>query len=117
LRRAIDERYDVLVKNNALRMTYPGTTRGNLTDIATEFLPAGSSFTRAEEVLRAAGFKLNGRGREISAPSSELAMITPYRSRLFTFESVIVTVVVYSHKPNLWNTVCRVSASINLLLP
>jgi hypothetical protein len=60
LRKAIDDRYRSLVDAKQLKSAGNGTN--SLADVVENYIPVGSKFEYAENVLRAAGFKVGPRG-------------------------------------------------------
>lgn len=108
LRCAIDDRYRHLVKNHELKA--PITDPYSITDSVLHFIPPGSSFSRAEIVLRAAGFQVTGRGRNIVFPTGEYAQIAEYRT--IPLGSVSIGVVLYSDPTHPWQSVNDIDAEI-----
>lgn len=62
LRKAIDQRYESLNHANAIKPM--GKGQNNIDDVVLRFIPIGTSFKDAEQVLEAAGFTLSKPGNQ-----------------------------------------------------
>src|SRR5258708_31979110 len=57
LRLEIEERYKKLTDDRALKSSRPS----DITDVVVKYIPVGTSFDDAENILRAAGFRVDSR--------------------------------------------------------
>lgn len=62
LRKAIDERYESLDRAKAIKPI--GAGQNNIDDVVLKFIPIGTSFADAEEILASAGFKVGRPGNQ-----------------------------------------------------
>jgi hypothetical protein len=112
LRVAIDKRYKEMERNHTLKPT--GAGRNDISDVVLEFIPVGTSFPDAEEILVAAGFKVGRPGSKPPFPNyySVSAEIDQYVPTLFGRTSVNVNLE--PKDPKDWSKVHAVRASILL---
>jgi len=112
LRQAIDERYALLVKTDALKPN--GAGRNYITDVFEPFMPAGTTFEYADALLKAAGFELGPKGKLNFSPYSEaqIVRIDQYTSVLFGKTSIYVQLE--PSRAGEWQCIGKITAEIVL---
>jgi hypothetical protein len=110
LRKIIDEEYYKMAEADSISSAPDPASI--LTDIFLAHIPIGSSFDDAEEVLRAAGFKVGPRcpGQALGKKPCSRAMIEPY---IYGTDSyVTIKVLLEPSNPEDWRQVAAATALI-----
>lgn len=112
LRKAIDEEYKRLDDIKELKKQRGGYTV--ITDVVVKYIPIGTSFDDAEEILRAAGFKVGKRTMNHANQYEMFSEINHYKLTL-PFGNTSVYVVLYPKNKDDWSTVQKLEAAISIM--
>jgi len=123
LREAIEQEYQRLDDAKALTPR----SGGNISELVLKFIPVGTSFDDAEQILRSAGFTVGPRGSpkemakspvRVPNPKYQLtAEIIALHGSLFTFRTVSVAVYLTPKDPDNYDKVNEVGGSIYTAYP
>jgi len=117
LRREIDKAYRGLVETGQLKNQ--GVGRNLITDVVARYIPPGTSFLQAEEILRAAGFAVEARVPNNYLPEAERyderATIDNYVP--MTIGKTSVTVLLRPRSANDYSVVQSIVAEVTRTLP
>jgi hypothetical protein len=117
LRKDIDRAYKSFVETGKLKNQ--GTGRNYITDVVTRYIPVGSSFERAEEILRAGGFEIQPRIPNRYLPEvekyDERALIEHYQPTVLGKTSVVI--LLRPPSPNDYSVIKNLVAEIVRTFP
>jgi hypothetical protein len=114
LRADIDTSYQKLVDTKTLKVQGQGVNL--ITDMVIKYIPIGTSFDDAKEILRAAGFTVEPPSKNPLYPDESdeyqvAASIDGYQTQLF-FSKTSIDVYMYPQSPTNFGTIKRIKAYI-----
>ena len=110
LKADIERTYDRLVDEGAVQKGDDGI---DITSIVAAYIPVGSSFDTAENILKEAGFHVGSRpgpNRNSFGDYSVIASLSPFRTSLVS--KVDVYIFLYPQSPTDYNEIAKVDAAI-----
>ncbi|MGV7206424.1 hypothetical protein ACLB1G_01045 [Oxalobacteraceae bacterium A2-2] len=112
LRRAINDAYDGMKRRGELKSA--GNGRNRITEVIAKFIPAGTPFNKAEDILRQAGFNIGPReeSRFIPGQFGTVCSINYFEKLLFGRVDVHVTLRPINQ--NDWRLVDSLEAEITV---
>ncbi|MBF0560734.1 MAG: hypothetical protein HQL37_01710 [Alphaproteobacteria bacterium] len=117
LRADIDNEYKRLVETHSLK---GGLESNDLTEIVTRYIPVGSTFDDAENILRNAGFMVEPRSgtKSISFGESVYGVYAKIDQYVHIFMSkTSIYVFLLSKSPGDYSTVSKIEASLTIQMP
>lgn len=117
LRSDVDRAYRAFV--DAGRLKNQGSGRNYISEVFEPYIRAGTSFDRAEQILRAAGFEIKPRAPNRFLPEAdkydEIAIIEHYQPTMMGKTSIVVSM--RPQRPNDYSAVSQLVAEIVRTMP